>query len=113
MFADTGGSADGCITVPSGGAALQRVTVVTFRPDDTVVLLRADYSPPAIVASGAYENRSANARFAGYTAPDDAGTYQPSAATSTRFRSAAQYAKGEHGSAARGSSKGGVIDVYA
>lgn len=106
-------NAGGGITLPSGGAVLQRVTIVTSRLDDTVVLRRADYSPPAIAASGTYENLSANAQFAADTAPNDAGTYQPSAATSTRLPSAAQYAKSQHDSAARGSSKGGVIGVYA
>ena len=57
-------NAGGGITLPSTGAVLQRVTIVTFRLDDTVVLGRADYSPPAIAASGTYENLSANAQFA-------------------------------------------------
>jgi hypothetical protein len=106
---DTGGG----ITLPSGGAVLQRVTVVTSRPDDTVVLLRADYSPPPVASSGTYEKLSANARFSGDVYPNEAGTDQADTSSSTRFPAAAQYAKAQHGSAPRTSSKGGVIDVYA
>jgi hypothetical protein len=108
---DPGIGAD--IALPSGGAVLQRVTVLTARPDDTVVLLRADYSPPPVASSGTYEKLSANARFAGDTAPNEAGTDQPDTAVATRLPAAAQYAKAQHGSATRTSSKGGVIDVYA
>jgi hypothetical protein len=92
----------GNLRLPSGGAVLQRVTMVASRPDNTVVLLRADYSSP-ILAPGTYDSLAGGAK--------DSGARESSARSAAQPAPLLQYAqeRGEPGARARG----GIIDVYA
>ncbi|MFI4889405.1 MAG: hypothetical protein ACHQIL_02625 [Steroidobacterales bacterium] len=91
------------VALPTGGAVLQRVTVLTSRPDETLVLLRADYSSPGRT----YEGRAGNSNGA-----DAQGSHRGSEAPAY-LAPAAQYARTQGSGAATATPKGATIDVLA
>jgi hypothetical protein len=108
------------LALPSGGAILQRVTLVATQPDSTVVLLRADYAaPPAAAQGNTYEALATRTGAAtrAVPAPDDAAidadlpTDHRASRAAGYPTTAALYTQG--GRAPQGAVKGGVIDVHA
>ncbi len=89
------------LALPSGGAVLQRITVLATQPDDTVVMLRADYATPAREARSAPAPLAQDASPAEATLPD------------SRFAPVALYARTQGSAVIRDRAKGGVIDVHA
>ena len=115
------------VALPSGGAVLQRVTVLTSQPNDTLVLLRADYSAPA---GSTYENLASNSNGPDTQSPRGGSVALPStlpgqtqnAGTATATFSselsaylapATQYARTQSSNVSTGTAKGATIDVHA
>ena len=121
---DAGKSAADGLTLPSGGAVLQRVTVLATQPDDTIVMLRADYAAPAttVAAGVTYEGLSSRSpRSTPALPPQDSASAERDTAGGNRFGALASawlapatlYARTQGGSGTRDAAKGGVIDVLA
>jgi hypothetical protein len=116
------------LALPSGGAVLQRVTMVASRPGETLVLLRADYaSPPAGrtyegLASNASATDSQESARGSRALPSPAQEQNPEeqgaragfgAVASAYLAPTAQYARTQGSGLAASTAKGAVIDVLA
>ena len=119
VAADSSGSS---LALPSGGAVLQRVTVVATQPDSTVVLLRADYAAPLAAAPGnTYESLASRAGAAGQypgaadeaVSDAEATSGRPASPASAYASTASLYSRLQPGRQPLGAVKGGVIDVHA
>ncbi len=114
------------MALPSGGAVLQRVTVVTSRPDETLVLLRADYASPGTTYEGIASsstgteaqtsqrgNTALPATLPGQNSDTGTGTAYFGSELSGYLAPAAQYARTQSRSLATATPKGATIDVHA
>ena len=97
--------------LPSGGAVLQRVTLVASQPDSTVVMLRADYAAPQVLAPRpTYE---ALVSRPGTTAYPATSVEDPAIGAQARPGRSGSIASAYSGRGAPSAQKGGFIDVHA